>query len=180
LEAPLAGAALRAQIGAMTRARLLPLLLLIASTAVVGAALLSQYVGGLQPCELCLYQRWPYYAVIPLALVALLIGRPAPTRAALALAAVAFLAGAGLAFYHVGVERHWFAGPGACTELAGPADSLAAFKARLLAQQPVSCDKPQWTFFGVTLAGLNLLVSLVLAGFCLAGLGRPLARRRFA
>jgi disulfide bond formation protein DsbB len=41
----------------MTDARLAPLVILVASAAVVGGALLLQYVGGLQPCELCLYQR---------------------------------------------------------------------------------------------------------------------------
>ena len=99
----------------MASPRLVPLLLFAASAAVVGAALLSQYVGGLQPCELCLYQRWPYYGVIMLTLIALALGRSGAARAVTAIAGLAFLAGAAVAFYHVGVEQHWFAGPTACT-----------------------------------------------------------------
>jgi disulfide bond formation protein DsbB len=156
----------------MTSPRFAPLLLLLASAAIVGAALLSQYVGGLQPCELCLYQRWPYYGVILVALAALALGRPALTRAAVALAALAFLAGAGLAFYHVGVEQHWFAGPTACTNSAVPGESFEEFKRRLQQQPVVACDQPQWTLVGVSLAGWNLLASLGLAAGSVAALGQ--------
>ena len=47
---------------------------LLASCAVLGAALASQYVGGLQPCELCLMQRWPWTAAIVISFVALWAG----------------------------------------------------------------------------------------------------------
>src|SRR6202790_4146914 len=88
---------------------------LTASGVVLGAALLSQYWGGLAPCELCLLQRWPWAAAIALSLVALLAGsRPALPWVALVLAAV-FAVGGAFAFYHVGVEQKWFAGPSACT-----------------------------------------------------------------
>src|SRR5579864_8009339 len=88
---------------------------LTASGVVLGAALASQYWGGLAPCELCLLQRWPWAAAILLSFVALLAGsRPALPWVALVLAAL-FALGASIAFYHVGVEQHWFAGPSACT-----------------------------------------------------------------
>ena len=81
-----------------------------------------------------------------------------------------------LAFYHVGVEQHWFAGPAACTGAAGGATSIEALKAQLLARQPVSCDAPAWRLFGVSLAGWNLLASVVIATFCVSALTRQ--RRR--
>src|SRR5689334_25339262 len=99
----------------MTTARPVLLVVLAASIAVAGGALLFQYVGGLQPCELCLYERWPYYAMIVLSALALAARRPAASAWVTGIAALAFLAGAGLAFYHVGVEQHWFDGPTACT-----------------------------------------------------------------
>ena len=86
---------------------------------------------------------------------------------ALLLAAV-FAAGSALAFYHVGVEQHWFAGPSACTAAAGTPGTLAALKAQLLHQQPVLCDQPAWSLWGVSLAGWNLIASLAMAGICLA------------
>ncbi len=79
-------------------------LMLFGSVAVIGGALLFQYVGGLAPCELCLYERWPYYAAIPLALAVV----PAHTvrsdaRGGAAILLLIFLASSALAFYHVGV-----------------------------------------------------------------------------
>jgi len=136
---------------------------LILSIAVVGAALLAQYWGGLVPCELCLYQRWPYYAVIALMALTLAIGRRGISRAALALAAVIFIAGAVLAFYHVGVEQHWFAGPTACTGGGLVGGSIEEIRRRLSATPVVRCDVAQWSLMGVDpLSTGNLLVSLIL------------------
>jgi disulfide bond formation protein DsbB len=160
----------------MTTPRLPPLLLLLASVALVGGALLFQYVGGLAPCELCLYQRWPYYAAIGLSLTALAAGRREATLGLLALCVLLFLAGAALAFYHVGVEQHWFAGPSACTGSFSAGGSLDDFTARLLAAQPVRCDEIAWSLLGVSLAGWNFLASLGLVVFCLAAL-RALVQR---
>jgi len=152
-------------------------LFLIASGAVIAIALLFQYVGGFAPCELCLYERWPYYAAIAVAIIGLFSGSNAAMRAVLGLGAALFLAGTALAAYHVGVEQHWIAGPTACTGGPGGADSIEALKAQLLSREPVNCDEPAWTAFGISLAALNLLASLALAVFCLAAI-RLVAPRR--
>ncbi len=161
----------------MTAPRFAPLLLLIAAAAVLGGAWGFQIVGGLAPCELCLLERWPYYAVVAAALAALVAGRRGATQALLACAALAFLAGAGLALYHVGVEQHWIAGPSACTG-GGPAGSIEELRRRLLAQQVVQCDEVQWSLFGLSLAAWNVAISLALALASLAGLRRSMPRRR--
>jgi disulfide bond formation protein DsbB len=164
----------------MAASRAVPLLILLASAALVGGALLFQYVGGLQPCELCLYQRWPYYIVIVLSALALAGGRRDVTVAVTGIAALAFVIGAGLAFYHVGVEQHWFAGPSACTGVSAGGGGVDDFRARLMAQQPVRCDEPQWALLGVSLAGWNVLASVALVVFCLLALRSPALRRRAA
>ena len=144
-----------------------PAFVLAASTVVLGGALLSQHWGGLAPCELCLLQRWPWGAAIVIAFVAMMAGsRPALPWVALLLAAV-FAVGAALAFYHVGVEQHWFAGPAACSGAATAADTVEALKAQILRQQPVRCDEVAWSLWGISLAGWNLLASLLMAGCCL-------------
>lgn len=139
--------------------------ILIVSAAVVGAALGSQYLGGLQPCELCLYERWPYYAAILLAALGMSIHTPRARQSALWLIAGFFAASVGLAAYHVGVEQHWIAGPSACTGGLGGASSPAQLLKMLEARQPVRCDVVQWSFHGVSLAGFNLIASLLLLGF---------------
>lgn len=157
--------------------------MLLASVAVLGTALLSQYWGGLRPCELCLYQRWPWAAAIVIALLALFAGgRGALPWLAVALMVV-FIFGAGLAFYHVGVEQHWFAGPSACTATTGKATTLEELKRQLSATAPVLCDKVQWSLFGVSLAGWNLLASLGMTAICaviFAQTRRPASRSPIA
>jgi disulfide bond formation protein DsbB len=149
-----------------------PVVVLAASAAVLGGALLSQYWGGLAPCELCLLQRWPWAAAIAISLVAIVVdSRLLLPWVSLLLAAV-FAVGSALAFYHVGVEEHWFAGPSACTGAATAADTVEALKARILGQMPVRCDEPAWALWGISLAGWNLLASLVMAGSCLAVFSR--------
>src|SRR6185437_16786880 len=112
----------------MDRTRAFPAFVLIASAVVLIAALLSQYWGGLAPCELCLLQRFPWAAAILVALLVLVAGsRPALPWVALLLAAVFGLSVA-FAFYHVGVEQHWFAGPTACTASSGGAATLEDIK----------------------------------------------------
>jgi disulfide bond formation protein DsbB len=156
--------------------RLLTLLVLLASGVVVGSALLVQYAGGLAPCELCLYERWPYYAALAVTVIGILTGRAAVMRGALALCTLLFAASTALAFYHAGVEYHWFPGPTACTGSGIGARTLEALKAQLLGRQPVNCDEPAWTFFGISLAGLNFLASLLLTAFCAVSFHR-LSRR---
>ena len=144
-----------------------PAAVLAASIAVLGAALLSQYWGGLAPCELCLLQRWAWAAAIAISLISIISGsRPALPWVALLLSVV-FAISCGLAFYHVGVEKHWFAGPEACTGAATAADTVEALRARILRQMPVRCDEPAWSLWGISMAGWNLLASVMMAGGCL-------------
>jgi disulfide bond formation protein DsbB len=139
---------------------------LLTSALVLGAALASQYWGGLLPCELCLLQRWPWAAAIMIALVALIFGNRAALPWVALVLAIIFGVGALFAFYHVGVERHWFAAPSACTA-SGGARTIEEMKRQILGTAPVLCDRVQWSLVGVSLAGWNLLASIVMAGVCL-------------
>lgn len=144
------------------------LFVIAASAAILGGALLFQYAGGLYPCALCFAQRWPYYFAIGLGVLALSLARdPGAGRATagiLALTALVFAGGAALAFYHVGVEQQWWQGTAACGGgFRGTGLTLEQLRARLLEQPIVRCDRPAWTLFGVSLAGFNVALSLVLA-----------------
>ena len=139
---------------------------LVASAIVLGAALSSQYWGGLVPCELCVLQRWPWAVAITIAIIALFVGhRPLLPWVALTLGLV-FLVSIGFAFYHLGVEQRWFAGPSACTPSTAAPTTLEEMRQRILNAQVVRCDEVQWSLYGMSLAGLNLLASFVMALIC--------------
>ncbi len=139
---------------------------LVASAIVLGAALSSQYWGGLVPCELCVLQRWPWAVAITIAIIALFVGhRPLLPWVALTLGLV-FLVSIGFAFYHLGVEQRWFAGPSACTLSTAAPTTLEEMRQRILNAQVVRCDEVQWSLYGMSLAGLNLLASFVMALIC--------------
>jgi disulfide bond formation protein DsbB len=158
-------------------------LMLIASIIALGTALLSQYVGGLQPCVLCLYQRAPYALIIVLSGLALALmafggdrPRPALTRGLLVVFAATFLTGAGVAAYHVGVEQKWWLGTQACSGPNLNTMTIEELRDHLLRVPIVRCDEVAWSMFGISMAGYNFIVSLVLAGGCL-GLARALPNR---
>ena len=145
-----------------------PALTFLASAIMLGSAWGFQLLGGLHPCTLCLYQRWPYWAVIVIAGLATLGARQLGARGmalVTALCAVIFLAGAGVAGFHTGVEQHWWEGLAACGGggLDDPRISIAELKARLLAAPVVRCDDVPWSLFGISLAGYNFIAAVVFA-----------------
>ena len=60
----------------------------------------SQYIGGLSPCEMCIWQRWPHLAAIAIAVLAFAL----PRREIVALAAIAILVSGAIGAFHAGVE----------------------------------------------------------------------------
>jgi disulfide bond formation protein DsbB len=140
--------------GALFRARLIALLL---PAALLAGALGSQYLGGLYPCEMCHWQRWPHYAALALALLAF-IARPA-ARTLLILAAVAILASGAIGIFHAGVEYGWWEGLTRCAATASGGSS-ADILAEIMATPMIRCDEVQWSLFGVSLAGWNAIFSL--------------------
>jgi len=155
--------------------RFAPAIVLAASIMMLGGALLFQYVGGLQPCILCIYQRIPYAIAIALSLTALaLAGRPEGVKLSQMLVyacAALFIAGMIVAAFHVGVEQHWWHGLPECGKTGTP-QTLEELRAMLESQPVVPCDVVTWSLFGISMAGYNVIVSALLAAFCVAAPGR--------
>jgi disulfide bond formation protein DsbB len=149
------------------RAVIWPALTLAASVAMLGGAWSFQLFGGLQPCPLCLYQRWPYWIVIVFAGLAVLAGRrlaPGGLAVFAVISGLVFLAGAGIAGFHVGVEQHWWEGLSTCGGGVHDANmSIEELKVKLFATPLVRCDDVAWSLFGISMAGYNLIISVFLA-----------------
>jgi disulfide bond formation protein DsbB len=135
-----------------------------ASIAILAAVWIFQAVGY-APCELCLTQRYAFYAAIPLALLTALISRSAHglARAGFGLLVVAFAANAALAAYHAGVEYHWWPGPTACTGGLTGSLNVNDLVNSLNSVKVVRCDELQLRIAGLSLAGWNVVASAVLA-----------------
>lgn len=133
-------------------------------------AWLAQYGFGLAPCELCYWQRYGYWAAIALGVVAIFQpARSAGRRIMLWLLALAFLATAGIALFHVGVEQKWWQGFTACTAPVASGLSTEDLLNAIENAPIVRCDEPAWTLFGISMAGYNVLYALALALFVLRG-----------
>ena len=139
---------------------------LFAAIAIIVAALGFEYIGGYRPCPLCLEQRYAYYAGIPLLFLALVLqsmGRSGIAAALFALVAMAFLANAGLAAYHAGVEWKFWEGPQTCQTAIEPlGSSSGGLLKELQTIQITRCDEPAWRFAGLSFAGWNVLLSFLL------------------
>ncbi len=135
------------------KARLFAFLL---PTALLGGAYASQYWGGLFPCEMCWWQRYPHMAAIPIAALAFFFRGSGISRILVALAALAILTSGIIGGYHAGVEYHWWEGLTTCSSLP---DSGGDILKSILEAPMIRCDVAQWTLFGFSLAGFNFLLS---------------------
>jgi disulfide bond formation protein DsbB len=133
-------------------------------------ALGFQYIGGYQPCVLCLMQRYAYYAGIPLLFVALTLvagGLRGLASAVFFLVAVSFLANAGLGVYHAGAEWKFWPGPDTC----GGGQTLTSSASQLVRSiediKVPKCDEAALRVFGLSFAGWNVIASLALMALAL-------------
>lgn len=140
------------------------LLIAVASALALALAFVGQYGFDLQPCVLCIWQRWPHGAAVALGLAAWAFRDwPAVSVTLLGLAVAAELATGGIGAFHVGVEQGWWQGTAECGATAA-ADDLAALRAQIMGQAIVRCDEVAFAVLGISMAGWNVLFAVVLAG----------------
>ena len=151
---------------------------LFLAVAVILGALGFEHIGKILPCPLCLEQRWAYYGSIPVAFIALILlsaGHPRAAAVLFGLIGLAFLANAGLGTYHSGVEWGFWAGPDTCSGAPAPLPTGGNLLESLKkADRIVRCDEAAWRFGGLSLAGWNVIASLML---CTASIKAALSAR---
>ena len=142
----------------MTRAQLI-LLAAGGSAALLIGAWGFQHLGGLAPCKMCIWQRWPHGMAALAGPLALILGG---TLVPL-IGALAALTTGGIGVYHTGVERGWWEGPDSCT--SGSIEGLTPQEllAQITAAPVVQCDQVAWEMFGLSMASWNAVLSFVLA-----------------
>jgi len=133
------------------------------SLAALAIVYTAEFGFGLEPCALCVLQRIPYG-------LALVIGVAAVRRNSVwrvrfyYLLSLVFLLSAGLAFYHTGVEQHWWASAASCGGSLSAEMTSENLLAALQVQQPKACDNIDWTIFGLSITVYNTMLSLLASG----------------
>jgi disulfide bond formation protein DsbB len=143
------------------------------SAAVLAAAFAFQYLGGLAPCQLCIWQRWPHAAAVAIGGLALILARGTIGRILPLLGSLAALTSAGIGVFHVGVEQKWWQGLASCT--AGSISGISTddlLNPDVAVGAVVRCDAIAWQMFGISMAGWNVILSALLAMIWIAAYRR--------
>lgn len=154
-------------------------LIALAGAATV-AAVWTLQARGYTPCELCLKERLPFYAGVPLAAVLAALAPRLPrtsaactaVRASFAVLFLLFAAGAALGVYHAGVEWRLWPGPTGCSGASAAPAAVSDFLKQLDSVTVVRCDEAALQVLGLSLAAWNALLSAGLAAAALAGFRR--------
>ena len=148
--------------------KILICLLLLVSISALAIAFGAQFIFGFEPCILCNYQRIPYFSVILFAGLALHIESADRSGIAKAIGVI-FLTGAALAFYHSGVEQHWWEAATSCGSSGVDLSSFQDFQTKLLIKMPKACDQIDWTLFDLSMTVYNTFASLAFAALSFFG-----------
>ncbi|MCH8239784.1 MAG: disulfide bond formation protein B [Proteobacteria bacterium] len=143
-----------------------------AALAAIVSALGFEHLGGYAPCQICLIERYAYYAGIPLAAVAFLLvrtGRSGLAAVLLGMCGIGFLINAGIGVYHSGIEWKWWPGPQTCGSGAALAPLTGSLLDALEGARAIACDAAPWRMFGLSFAGWNAVISAGLAALALLG-----------
>ena len=144
----------------MSPASVARLIALLLPLGLLGGALGSQYIGGLHPCEMCYWQRWPHaFAIVAAALAFTARAESSRSRNLTLLAALAITVSGIIGVYHAGIEAKIFEGFTTCTNLV-TGGSTADMLKQISAAPLVRCDQVQWSFLGISMAGWNAILSL--------------------
>ena len=139
-------------------------ILIILSFSIL-AAFYIEIILGHKPCKLCIYQRFPYFISIFIILNIIIIKRY--IKISLLLLSLVSLVGSIVAFYHFGIEQGFFNESLVCE--VGSLDQNFSTEDLLkqLGNNTVSCKTVTFRVFGLSLASINTIFSLVLFGIFL-------------
>ncbi len=147
----------------LSKQQMLILLAAGGSAALMLGALGFQYIGGMAPCKLCMWQRYPHVIAIIIGVMAFWL----PGRILPLLGGLAALSTALIGVYHTGVERGWWEGPTSCTSSSTSGLSTQDLMEQINNAPLVLCDQVSWEMFTLSMASWNALASLAIVGLWL-------------
>ena len=151
----------------------MPTLVIIACLLTLSIVYSLQYFGDLEPCKLCVYQRWPWWSAL---LLAILTYSPGMSRRWIliltTLCGISILIGGAIALYHFGIELDWWNGLSTCTQNEALPQTLAELHNSTQLNLFKRCDEVPWSLFGLSMAGYNMFLSAALSAIVLSSVCR--------
>jgi len=136
-------------------------LILIFSIFALGAAYFIQHILGHKPCNLCLIERLPYIFAIIIITLGLILKKF--EKVIIILLILVFVAATIISFYHFGIEQGFFKESLVCN-LDNNINNLSKEDLiKELQQQIISCKDVNFRIFGLSLATINTIISLILS-----------------
>ena len=132
---------------------------LISFIALISAYFI-EYILGHQPCNLCVYERIPYFLAI---LIVLINYKYNKLEKYLILSlAIIFLIATILSLYHLGIEQGFIQESLLCDLEKGANIVDKDEILKQLQQKSISCKDVTFRIFGLSLTNYNILISLLL------------------
>tara|TARA_Y100000741_G_scaffold47453_1_gene32728 strand:+ start:1858 stop:2340 length:483 start_codon:yes stop_codon:yes gene_type:complete len=124
-------------------------------------AFIIEYGLGHKPCNLCLYERIPYF--LSVLLIAKLFLTKGLEKITLLILSIVFIVSFVLAFYHLGIEEGFFKESFVCSDNTLSKALTKEEVLKQLKQNTISCKEVNFTIFGFSLAAINTIFSIALS-----------------
>ena len=137
-------------------------LILLFSIFALSAAYFVQHILDHKPCNLCLIERLPYiFAIIIIVSLGLILKKFEKTIIILLI--LIFITATIISFYHFGIEQGFFKESLVCNLDSSITNLSKEDLIKELQQQTVSCKDVSFRIFGLSLATINTIISLILS-----------------
>ncbi len=147
-------------------------LIVLISLFSLGAAFFAEAILKLEPCILCIYQRYPFALALALSLVGLGFRKNTKlVKGILAINGLSFLANSVVASYHTGVEHGWWSSHvDGCAVPLFEDNSGQSILENIMSAPMGDCSKIPWQdpLLGLSMANYNVLLCFGLFVFCIA------------
>jgi len=153
----------------LNNSNFLNLLFLFVSILVLLTVYYLEFFQGIAPCKLCIYQRFPYFIIILLAISFLLIKNQNLKKITFIFYIFIFASSLTVSVHHFGVENSFWNALTNCESYFKTLSNSNDLKEYLLNKDYVSCSDVSFKFLGISLAGYNVIISFILLVISIIG-----------
>jgi len=136
------------------------LFILIFSIASITIAYIAEFIYGILPCKMCLYQRYIYYILIIVSIFYIFLNKN--KKYYFLLVGIVLLVGIIISLWHLGIENKIIPGPSGCSIDMQNVSDQKDLKKLIIENPVVSCNQVNWSIFGISFVFINFIMQLAL------------------